>query len=94
MTKEKIKLSETYGTAEQFTKVILRWMPEWASDTAEGRLIAAMFGQAWADGSSWFFRRDCPALKFYCDRLELGIDAICEAYEKCNPRHAKALGLI
>ena len=64
------------------------------SGSFEGKLVAAMFGQAWADGSTWFFQPSCPALKFYCDRLELGIDAICEAYEKYTPRHAKSLGLI
>lgn len=94
MPADKKKLSEQYATGEQFAKLILRWMPEWASATPEGKLVAALFGQAWADGSEWFFKPDCPALRFYCDRLELGIEAICEAFEKYNAKRAKSLGLI
>lgn len=96
MTKKKIQAEQDtrFATAEQFNKVLLRWMPTWSSCTPEGKLVAGVISQAWADGMSWFFKPDCAALQFYCERAGLGAGHLSDMFEKFNQHYAKQRGLI
>lgn len=82
-----------FANPEQFNKVLLRWMPSWASSTPEGRLVAGIITQAWAEGVSWFFKPDCAALQFWCEKAGLGAAHLSEMFEKHNQPYAKQRGL-
>jgi hypothetical protein len=86
------KRQRQYATSSQFATVLLRWMPQWASSTPEGKLIASVFAQAWEDGVHWFFKEDCKQLLFYCGRVQLNPKAVAEAYRRGNHRYAKFIG--
>ncbi len=92
MTKKKPKPPvdlDNYATGEQFKTVLLRWMPTWASESPEGRLIAAIMAQSWSDGNSWFFAPHSDSLQFYCDKLHLDPVFIGEMYRKHSRANAR-----
>jgi hypothetical protein len=57
--------------AHQFNKAILRMMPTWASETGEGKFVAAIMTQAWADlprqPAKEYFRNKNGMLQRHCD---------------------------
>lgn len=83
-----------FATAEQFYKVLLRWMPSHVADLPEGKLIAGIIAQAWSDGTSWFFRPTCQSLQFFCDKTGLNPDNLWEEFQKHNRPYAKQRGLV
>ena len=64
-----------HATSIQFEKVILRMMPECFSSMPEGKLIAAIYGQAFTDAhkdsSRRFFLNDKGMNAFYCAQVGL-----------------------
>lgn len=74
------------ATVGQFEKVVLRMMPAAFSGMPEGRLIAAIFGQAWEDADKRFGRKfflhDESALGMYCEKTGLDASQIRDMFVK------------
>lgn len=83
-----------FATAEQFYKVLLRWMPEHVAALPEGKLVAGIFAQAWSDGSSWFFRPTYEPFQFWCQKTGLDVQSLWEEFQKHNRPYAKQRGLV
>lgn len=95
MSRKKQEEQDTrFATPDQFSKVLLRWMPSWASCTPEGKLVAAVITQAWTDGFSWFFKPDCSALQYWCEKAGLNAEHLSEIFAKYNKPYAKQQGLV
>lgn len=77
-------MTPQYANAQQFGKVILRMMPEWASGIPEGRLVAAILQQAWTDGESVpsrvFFSNQTGRLAMFCEKVGLNWEQVSEMY--------------
>ena len=75
-----------YASAQQFHKAITRMMPTWASETGEGKLIAAILSHAWAEGKSdssrRLFNNETRVLEGYCSAVGLEWKQIAEFYKK------------
>ena len=61
--------------SKTFNKAILRMMPEWASETGEGKLVAGIMSQAWADlpkhPAKEYFRNRDGMLEKHCTLVGL-----------------------
>ena len=85
-----IGMTHLNATAMQFEKAILRMMPDCFSSMPEGKLIAGIYGQAFADAnkdsSRRLFLNGTSVSAFYCSLVGLDHMQVKEMFI----RHCKA----
>lgn len=95
MTDAETPVQDTrFATAEQFNKVLLRWMPQPLAAIPEGRLVAGILTQAWSDGDAWFFTPTCKWLQFWCAKIGVSAEFLADEFHKHNRAYAKKQGLL
>lgn len=76
------------ATTPQFSKLINRMMPGHIASMGEGKLVAAIIVQAWADAdkrsSRVFFTEVGGALDMYCDKIGMNAQQIREIFSDHN----------
>jgi len=81
-----IQTTQLNATAAQFEKGLLRMMPNCFSSMGEGRLIAGIFRQAWADAdhasSRRFFLNSGGGAATYCALVGLDHSQVKAMFEK------------
>jgi hypothetical protein len=82
-----------YAQGFQFREVLFRQCPNWVRSHPEGKLAVHLIAQAFADGATWFFSKDCKHFVGLCENLGLNPDSVARMYRETSRKYAQSIGM-